>query len=159
MQLANELLVNHEINNATDLQDVLKEVMGSAIETMLDAELTEHLDYEKHQFAKEGTGNRRNGTASIKVKSTLGEIKLEVPRDRDASFDPILVEKREKGISEIENKILSMYARGMSQRDIGKTIEEIYINDLKWDLNLEFYVSVVYDETYEKIDGLYVSML
>lgn len=132
VKIANELLANNEINNAGDLQAVLKEIMGSAIETMLEDELTEHLDYEKHQSSY--GSNKRNGTTGKKVRSSYGEMDIDVPRDREGFFDPIIVEKREKDISDIEDKILKMYARGMSQRDIAQTIEEIYGFDASKDM-------------------------
>ncbi len=124
VKIAQELLANNKIDNMADLQEVMKQIMGSAVETMLEAELTEHLDYEKHKVSS--GSNKRNGTTSKSVRSTHGEFGINVPRDREGSFEPIIVEKREKDISDIDNKILKMYARGMSQRDIAETIEEIY---------------------------------
>lgn len=125
VNMANALLESGNVKNAEDLQSVFKELMGSAIETMLEAEMSNHLDYEKFQSA-ESTTNRRNGSSTKKVRSTIGEFDIDVPRDRDSDFDPIVVPKRSKDISHIEEKIISMYARGMSQRDIAATVEEIY---------------------------------
>ena len=70
--------------------------------------------------------NRRNGYGSKTLKTSYGEVDIEVPRDRDASFEPTIIPKRQRDVSEIENKVLAMYARGMSQRDISSTIEDIY---------------------------------
>lgn len=89
---------------------------------MLKAELVEHLDYE---YGEKPLGlNTRNGYSSKKVKSINGEMEIHVPRDRDGSFEPQVVKKYEKDISNIENQIISMYGRGMTTRDISSHIEE-----------------------------------
>ena len=72
------------------------------------------------------TNNRRNGYGNKSLKTTMGEVEIDVPRDRDASFEPQLIPKRTRDVSAIESKVLSMYAKGMSQRDISATIEDIY---------------------------------
>lgn len=89
---------------------------------MLKAELVEHLDYEYGEKPLEL--NTRNGYSSKKVKSINGEMEIHVPRDRDGSFEPQVVKKYEKDISNIENQIISMYGRGMTTRDISSHIEE-----------------------------------
>ena len=85
-----------------------------------------HLGYESNDHGAKSTDNRRNGYISKKIKTSSGEVDIKVPCDRDSSFDPKLVPKRQKDVSEIEGKVLAMYARGMSQRDIAETIEDIY---------------------------------
>lgn len=124
-ELFQALLEEYNVESASDLQEALKDLMGGALESMLNAELDEHIGYEKHQSSN-GADNRRNGASDKKVRSSVGEFSVSVPRDRDGSFEPIVVPKREKDISEIEQKILNMYGRGMSNRDIADTIEEIY---------------------------------
>lgn len=125
-ELLKRIMEEYQINTLADLNAAVKDLMGSAIETMIDVELDSHLGYDKHQNTNNSTTNRRNGKSSKKVRTTSGEIELSIPRDREGSFEPALVPKRTKNIAELENKILSLYGRGMSQRDIAKTIEEIY---------------------------------
>ena len=95
-------------------------------EAMLQGEMDRHLGYETNDRGAKSTTNRRNGYTEKTVKSSMGEIEIHTPRDRDGSFEPHLIPKRAKDVSGIEDKVLSMYAKGMSQRDIAGTIEEIY---------------------------------
>ena len=93
---------------------------------MLEAEMTEHLGYEKHALEGNNSGNSRNGKSSKSIKSSQGEIDLAIPRDRKGKYEPIVVGKYQKTIGDLEDKIISMYAKGMSTRDIGSHIEDIY---------------------------------
>lgn len=93
---------------------------------MLDAELTEHLGYEKYS----STGNSRNGKTHKTLKNDNGEIELTVPRDRNGSFDPVVVKKYERTLGSNEDKIISMYARGMTTRDIQSHVQEFYGLDI-----------------------------
>ena len=104
----------------------IKKLMRSALEQMLDAELTEHLGYEKYSSAGKNSGNSRNGKTHKTLKNDNGEIEITVPRDRAGEFDPIIVKKYERTIGPIEDKIVSMYAKGMSTRDIQTHIQELY---------------------------------
>jgi len=104
----------------------IKKLLKNALEGMLDTELTEHLGYEKHSPAGKLSGNSRNGKSTKRLKNDNGEISLDVPRDRNGEFDPIVVKKYERTIGPIEDKIISMYAKGMTTRDIQTHIEEIY---------------------------------
>ena len=125
-ELMKHLFDNYEIASALDVQEALKDMFAETLETMLEAELDEHLGYEKSEYGVAQTSNRRNGKTSKKVISQLGDIELNVPRDRDASFEPQVVQKGQKDVIGIEDKVLSMYGRGQSQRDISTTIQEIY---------------------------------
>lgn len=109
-----------------DVHEALKDVFGPIFETMLDAEMDVHLGYDKNSPEPKDTENRRNGHGCKKIQGSFGEITIKPPRDRDGSFDPVVIPKRQKDVSEIEGKVLSMYARGISQRDISATIEDIY---------------------------------
>lgn len=120
------LMEEYDLKTAGDIHNALKEVLGDTLEKMLEAELDGHLGYEKNDYAEGITDNRRNGTTQKKVKAHLGELEIEVPRDRDGEFEPVIVPKRQKDISDIEERVLAMVSRGMSYRDIGQTIEEIY---------------------------------
>ena len=104
----------------------IMKLMKSAIEGMLDAELTEHLGYKKHSPSGRNTGNSRNGKTKKTLKNDNGEIQIAVPRDRNGEFDPVIVIKYDRTLGPIEDKIISMYAKGMTTRDIQSHIEEIY---------------------------------
>lgn len=107
-----------------DIQNALKDLTSGLIEEMLKAELDNHLDYE---YGDKPLGiNTRNGYSKKTVKSSGGEMDIKVPRDRDGSFEPQVVKKYDKDISNIENQIISMYGRGMTTRDISAHIQEIY---------------------------------
>lgn len=118
--------MNINQKTARDVQEALKDVFAPVFEAMLQGEMNGHLGYESNAKGDKNTENRRNGYITKKVKTSMGEMDVEVPRDRDASFEPQLIPKRTKDISDIDGKILSMYAKGMSQRDISATIEDIY---------------------------------
>ncbi|MDU4632237.1 MAG: IS256 family transposase, partial [Pseudomonas aeruginosa] len=107
-----------------DLQEALKDLLGDTMEQMLKAELDEHLDYEYGE--KPLSLNTRNGSSKKTVKSSYGNIDLNIPRDREGSFEPQALKKYQKDISNIENQIISMYAKGMTTRDISTHIKEIY---------------------------------
>ena len=89
----------------------------------------------RNKFAKlaKETENRRNGFGEKTIQGSFGETKISVPRDREGTFEPVIVPKRKKDVSEIEGKVLAMYARGMSQRDISSTIQDIYGFELSQD--------------------------
>ncbi len=108
----------------------IKKLMTSTLEQMLDAELTEHLGYEKYSPEGKNSGNSRNGKTRKTLKNDNGEIDITVPRDRNGDFDPIIVKKYERTIGPIEDKIISMYAKGMTTRDIQSHIQEIYGLDI-----------------------------
>jgi putative transposase len=105
---------------------LLKELTKAVLERALQAELSEHLGYAKHDPAGHGSGNTRNGSSRKKLKGDFGEIGLETPRDRQATFEPKIVAKGQTRFTGFDDKILSMYARGMSVREIQGHLEEIY---------------------------------
>ena len=115
-----------QFKSAEELDSFLHGIFKRGVEKMLDVELTEHLGYEKHSVEGTNTGNSRNGKNTKLVKTKMGEVRIEVPRDRDGSFNPVLVPKRKRMIDKIEDVIISLYARGMSTRDIEAQIKEIY---------------------------------
>lgn len=121
-----ELYKNKKLQNKGDLNELLKAISKEVIEAALECEMTEHLGYEKHSKSLKSGNNTRNGHTSKSVKTSKGKITLNVPRDRKSEFEPIIVEKRKSDITGIEDKIISMYARGMTTRDIQDYIEEIY---------------------------------
>ena len=125
-ELVKAIIDTYQPETAKDVQDALKDIFGPMFEAMLQGEMNDHLGYENNDKGEKQTQNRRNGYISKNVKTSMGEMTIDVPRDRDGSFEPQIVPKRTKDISDIDKKVLSMYAKGMSQRDISNTIEEIY---------------------------------
>lgn len=109
---------------------LLKQLTKALLERALDAEMTEHLGYQKHAIDGYGSGNSRNGKTRKKLKGDFGEIDLGTPRDRNGSFQPMIVAKGQTRFTGFDDKILSMYARGMTTRDIQGHLEEIYGVDI-----------------------------
>jgi len=107
-------------------EGLLKQLTKAILERALEAELTDHLGYEKSDPAGYHSGNSRNGKTRKKLKGDFGEMELETPRDRNASFEPKIVGKGQTRFTGFDDKILSMYARGMSTREIQEHLEEIY---------------------------------
>lgn len=124
-RLVQEFLKSGEFRTANDVHDALKDLFKDALQEMLNAELTEHLGYEKNEYTEDNE-NYRNGYSQKTVHSSEGDIKLNIPRDRQGTFDPIIVEKGQKDISNIEQKIIRMYARGMSNQNIYEEMQELY---------------------------------
>lgn len=124
--LARQIISQYNPQNVEDMQNALKDIFGPMFEAMLQGEMNSHLGYENNTRGDKDTLNRRNGYSRKKVNTSAGEVEIKVPRDRDASFEPKVVKKRQRDVSNIEAKVLAMYAKGMSQRDIADTIEDIY---------------------------------
>ena len=128
MELARMLM--SECNTTADVQSKLKRLFAGTIEQMLEAEMDEHLGYEKNSVLGNNSGNSRNGYGKKTIISDYGECEISVPRDRNGEFEPKVIEKRQTRTDEIEQKINAMYAKGMSQRDIEDTIREIYGSEI-----------------------------
>ena len=128
--IAKAILEQYKPTTTEEMQDALRDIFGPMFEAMLQGEMDNHLGYESNERGAKSTSNRRNGYTDKTVKSSMGEIGIRTPRDRDGSFEPQLIPKRARDVSGIEDKVLSMYAKGMSQRDIADTIEEIYGFDI-----------------------------
>ena len=124
--IARAIIEQYQPQSAEDMQDALKDIFGPMFEAMLQGEMDSHLGYSSNDHGYKETDNRRNGYKKKSVRSTMGDVVIESPRDRDGSFAPQIIPKRSKDVSGIEDKVLSMYAKGMSQRDIADTIEDIY---------------------------------
>ena len=124
--IADQILENYNPESVEDMQEALRDIFGPMFEGLLKGELNHHLGYESNSKEPKDTENRRNGSTPKTLKTSMGEVKIDSPRDRDGSFEPQIIPKRTKDVSAIEDKVISMYARGMSQRDISSTIEEIY---------------------------------
>ncbi|MES3693985.1 IS256 family transposase [Mammaliicoccus sciuri] len=126
VELANKIIAEYSPEFVEDMENALKDVFGPMFEAMLQGEMNNHLGYSSNDKSDKTTENRRNGYGNKILNTTKGNIEINVPRDRDASFEPQLIKKRQRDVSEIEDKVISMYAKGMSQRDISSTIEDIY---------------------------------
>ena len=122
--IIHQLLEEYDIQTAEDIQDALKDLLGGTIKEMMEAEMDNHLRYEKSQ--RSDSDDYRNGYKEKQVNSSYGSMKIEVPQDRKSTFEPQIVKKRQKDISDIDKKIISMYAKGMTTRQISDTIEDIY---------------------------------
>ena len=126
-ELLDELL--KQVDDPQDLfgkEGLLKALTARLVERVLEAEMTHHLGYEKHHPAGRGSGNSRNGHGHKTLKDDQGEYQIKVPRDRVGSFEPKLVRKRQSRMPDFDEKVLSLYARGMTTREIQGHLEELY---------------------------------
>lgn len=122
-----QLLQEYDIESAQDIQDALKDLLGGTIKEMLEAEMDDHLGYGRSERAdRSQVDDYRNGTKQKQVNTSYGSMTIDVPQDRKSTFEPKVVKKRQKDISDIEHKIISMYAKGMTTRQISETIDDIY---------------------------------
>lgn len=140
-----KLIEEYDIETATDIQDAIADLLGGTIKGMMEAEMSNHLGYEKSR--RSDSDNARNGYKSKKVRSSYGEFDIDVPQDRNSTFEPRIVNKRQKDISEIDRKIIAMYGRGLTTRQISEQIEEIYGFDVS-----ESFVSDVTDKILPEIE-------
>jgi putative transposase len=148
-ELLKELLA--EYKKPEDLlgpNGLLKQLTGALVEKALQAEMTEHLGYEKHAPAGRGSGNSRNGASEKTLKTEAGEVAIEVPRDRNATFEPQLVKKHQTHFDGFDDKIISMYARGMTVREIQGHLKELYGTEVSPDL-----ISRVTDAVLDEVKG------
>lgn len=119
------IIEEYGVTSPTDITNALKDLLGETLQEMMEAEFDEHMGYDKHDHSTK-KDNYRNGSSKKTVKTSQGNIELTIPRDRNASFDPVIIEKHTRDISDIDNKIINLYARGMSTRDINESIKDIY---------------------------------
>ena len=125
-----ELIKERNLVTADDVHKMLKDMFGETLQEMLEAELDTELGYPKNGNIPEGGNNRRNGHGSKKVRSGYGEIEINVPRDRDGFFEPVIVKKHQREVSGIEEQILALYARGVTVRDIQAHLNHLYGVDI-----------------------------
>ncbi|BAL82985.1 putative transposase [Selenomonas ruminantium subsp. lactilytica TAM6421] len=119
-----QLFQEYNIESTTDIQDALKDLLGGTIKEMMETEMDEHLGYSKSE--RSDSENARNGYKTKSLNSRYGSFQIDVPQDRQSSFQPQVVKKRQKDISAIDEKIISMYAKGMTTRQISETLKDIY---------------------------------
>jgi len=123
-------LLMQDCESTGDIQKKLKRLFAGTIEQMLESEMDEHLGYEKHAVEGNNSGNSRNGYNTKSIISDYGTSEIVIPRDRNGEFEPKVLAKRQVRTDEIEQKIMAMYAKGMSQRDIEDSLREIYGADV-----------------------------
>lgn len=140
-----QLLQEYDIQTAEDIQDALKDLLGGTIKEMMEAEMDDHLGYGKSE--RSDSDEYRNGYKSKRINSSYGSMEIQVPQDRRSTFEPQVVKKRQKDISEIDQKIISMYAKGMTTRQISDTLEDIYGFEAS-----EGFISDVTDKILPQID-------
>ena len=123
-RIIRQLLEEQEIVSAKDIHEALKDLLGGTIKEMMEAEMDNHLGYGKSE--RSDSDDYRNGYKTKRVNSSCGSMEIQVPQDRKSTFNPQIVKKHQKDISDIDQKIISMYAKGMTTRQISETIEDIY---------------------------------
>ena len=124
--LVKAMLEQYDPQDAGSVQEMLKDLLADTLQEMLEAEMDEQLGYSKYDYKNKNTDDSRNGYSKKTVKSSGGPIELDIPRDRKGEFEPQVVKKNQTDISNIEDQVLSMYAKGMSTRDISDHLKEVY---------------------------------
>ena len=127
--------------------EFVKELMSRTYQALLDSELEEHLGYSKNEPSGHGSGNSRNGRGKKTIKGDFGAVEIEPPRDRAGTFKPQIIEKRSSTVGNFTNKVVSLYARGMTTREISAHLEEIYGVELS-----ESFVSRAVSSIQEQVD-------
>jgi transposase-like protein len=122
------------IKTEKDLASLSKFLLKLTVERAMNVEMDEHLGYEKHALDGKNNGNSRNGYSQKTLKGNFGEVEIKTPRDRNAAFEPQLIRKGQTRITEFDSQILSLYARGMTTRDIAATFKEMYDADVSHSL-------------------------
>ena len=117
-------VIEYEIETAEDIQEAHKDLLGDTIKEMMEAEMDDHLGYDRYD--RSDSNDARNGYKEKNVNSSDGSMRIEVPQDRRSTYEPKVVKKRQKDISDIDQKIISMYAKGMTTRQISDTLMAIY---------------------------------
>lgn len=120
------LLEHYQPKDAQDVQEMLKDLLGETLQGMLEAEMEDHLGYSKYDYRNKETDDSRNGYSPKTVTSSMGTLDLDIPRDRKGEFEPQIVKKNQTDISNIEDQVLSMYAKGMTHRDISTHLRDVY---------------------------------
>lgn len=121
-----ELIAEYGIKDMNDVHEFVKMLTAETIQAALDAELDSELGYSKYDYKNKQTNNSRNGHSTKTVQGSMGEMELQIPRDREGEFEPQLVKKHQTDISSIEDKVIFLYSQGVSTRDIQKTMQEMY---------------------------------
>ena len=121
-----QIISENNISSVADVYSLLRDSFKDILQELMEAELDATLGYEKNQKGNLATSNKRNGHSPKTLKSQYGEFPIDVPRDRNGEFEPKLIPKYQRDISGIEEKVISLYARGMSTRDIHDQLKDLY---------------------------------
>jgi putative transposase len=136
MTISKDFDLKTELSKCKSMDDLkgknglFQRLVGGMLEQLLENEMDEHLGYEKHSSIGDHSGNSRNGKTKKNLKSNYGNVELEIPRDRNGDFEPTIVKKYQRSINSFDDKIISMYAKGMTVRDIQAHVQELYGADL-----------------------------
>ncbi|MBQ8039822.1 MAG: IS256 family transposase [Lachnospiraceae bacterium] len=122
----NNLIQHYNPQDAQDVQDMVKDLLGDTLQGMLEAEMDQKLGYSKYDYQNKDTDDSRNGYSKKTVTSSFGQIDLDIPRDRKGEFEPQVIRKNQTDISNIEDQVLTMYAKGMTTRDISDHLKNVY---------------------------------
>jgi putative transposase len=146
-ELLDELLKDyHSPDDMFGNDGLLQQLTKAVLERALQGEMTHHLGYEKHDVAGKNSGNSRNGKSSKTIKGKRGQVQIDVPRDRESSFEPQLIKKGQTRFDGFDDKIISMYARGMTCREIKAHLQEVYGVDVSPDM-----ISIVTDAVINEV--------
>lgn len=133
-ELAKKLVKEFDIRTVAEAQDLLKEIFAPMLQSMLEGELDDKLGYDRYERTEEVNPNSRNGHSQKTITTSYGDVEIEIPRDRNGEFEPQVVKKYQRDVSGIEGKVISMYAKGMTTRDISSHLYEIYGIDTSADM-------------------------
>jgi putative transposase len=148
-ELLDQILANDTLGGDwTPIQGRLDALKGAVMERMLAGEMTHHLGYKAHEDVPEGTDNRRNGHSQKTLQTDTGDVTIKVPRDRDGEFDPVIVQKYQRRLPDFDEKVIALYARGLSTKDIQSYLYDIYKTDVSAEL-----ISIVTEEVLAELTG------
>ena len=135
-ELIKEYVKSEKFTNTTDIMESIKSMFADVLNEVLQCEMDEQLGYDKHERTESGEEkkNYRNGSTKRKLKTQLGEVEISVPRDRNGEYEPKIIDKYQRNADGLEDKILSLYAHGMSTRDIQEQIKDLYNVDISSEL-------------------------
>lgn len=125
-ELLRDYVREQDFSTPDDILNAMKEMFRDVLQEVLEAEMDSHLGYDKNDLSQKETINRRNGYSSKTIKSELGPIKIDIPRDREGEFEPQIIPKYQRNINGIEDKVTALYAAGMTTRDISEQIKNLY---------------------------------
>lgn len=146
-ELIKELIKDKKPEELLGKDGLVKELIKEIVECSMEAEMTHHLGYEKHDPKGKNSGNSRNGKSNKTVKGDQGEIEIEVPRDRNGEFEPIIIEKHQRRFTGFDDKVTAMYARGMTTRDIQSLLKDMYGVEVSPNLISEITDSIIQQVT------------
>ena len=125
-ELIRQIIADGEFSTPNDIGEYLKDMFKDVLQESLEAEMDEALGYEKYDSISKSIDNSRNGYSKKTVKTELGPVEINIPRDRNGEFEPRIIPKHQRSVNGIEEKILGLYATGMTTRDISEQVKELY---------------------------------